>query len=179
MWLDLDPLFVLPRRIQPFIEVLAERLRQYNIEAVCGPLVGGAFLAQVVASLLDIDFYYAERFVPDVRDTLFSVEYRIPHGVGGMVRGKSVAVVDDAISAGSAVRGTLAALRSHGAKPVALGALLVLGTQAEQYCREQGLALEYIAQLSYDVWLPEECPLCASGVVLDDMGAPTQTPGSH
>ncbi len=68
MWLDLDPLFVMPGRIRPMVEALAERLKQHNIKAVCGPLVGGAFLAQSIASLLDIEFYYAERFVPDVRD---------------------------------------------------------------------------------------------------------------
>jgi orotate phosphoribosyltransferase len=174
LWLDLDPLFVMPTRIQPFVEALAERLKRHDIEAVCGPLVGGAFLAQTVAALLDIEFYYAQRFVPAMRDAgkLYPVEYRIPDGVGDMVRGKTVAVVDDAISAGSAVRGTLSALEANGAKPVAMGALLVLGTQAERFCREHGLALEYIARLPYEIWLPTECPLCASGVALEDIGAP-------
>ncbi|HEX9988328.1 MAG TPA: phosphoribosyltransferase family protein [Chloroflexia bacterium] len=171
LWLDLDPLFVVPARIKPFVRALAERLKRHDIQAVCGPLVGGAFLAQSVASLLDVEFYYAQRFVPAVRDlaTLYSVEYRIPGGAGNMVRGKTVAVVDDAISAGSAVRGTLAALEANGAKPVAMAALLVLGTQAERFCQEHGLALEYIAQLPYEIWLPTECPLCASGVVLEDV----------
>ncbi|MDQ5865036.1 MAG: orotate phosphoribosyltransferase [Chloroflexota bacterium] len=172
LWLDLDPLFVMPSRIQPFVESLAERLKRHNIEAVCGPMIGGAFLAQAIASLLDIEFYYAQRFVPAVRDTLYPVEYRIPAGVGGMVRGKAVAVVDDAISTGSAVRGTLAALEANGARPVAMGALLILGYHAEQFCRERGLALEYVAQVPYEVWLPGECPMCSAGVGLKDMGAP-------
>lgn len=171
LWLDLDPLLVVPGRIQPCIEALAERLKRRNIEAVCGPLVGGAFLAQAVASLLGVQFYYTQRFVPATREdgALYPVEYRLPTGVGGMVRGKAIAVVDDAISAGSAVRGTLAALEANGARPVAMGALLVLGAQAKQFCRERGLALEYIAQLPYEVWLPGECPLCAAGVGLEDM----------
>jgi orotate phosphoribosyltransferase len=174
LWLDLDPLFVVPGRIRPFVEALAERLARHNIEAVCGPLAGGAFLAQAVASLLDVEFYYAERYAPSeaaVRAGLFPVAYRIPAGVGGMVHGKAVAVVDDAISAGSAVRGTLSSLESHAAKPVAVGALLVLGAQAESFCREQGLVLEYITHLPYEVWLPAECPLCVSGMPLEDMGS--------
>ena len=174
MWLDLDPLFVEPRRIQPFVGVLADRLKRHNIEAVCGPLVGGAFLAQAVASMLEVEFYYSERFVPPVHDgTLYPVEYRLPVGVSNRVRGKNIAVVDDAISAGSAVRGTLASLHSSGARPVAVGALLVLGERAERFCREHGLALEQVAQLPYDVWLPAECPMCASGAPpLEEMGAP-------
>ena len=171
LWFDLDPLFVMPGRIQPFVVAIAERLKKHGVEAVCGPLVGGAFLAQAIASLLDVEFYHAERFVPAVRDSLYPVEYRIPTGVGRLMRGKTVAVVDDAISAGSAVRGTLTSLMANGAKPVAIGALLVLGTQAERYCREHRLALEYAAQLPYEVWLPAECPLCASGVTLEDMGS--------
>ena len=174
LWIDLDPLFVMPGRIRPFVEAFAERLKGHDVEAVCGPLVGGAFLAQAVAATLDVEFYYAERFVPAVPDaaTLYPVEYRVPAGVGRMLRGKTVAVVDDAVSAGSAVRGTLATLEAYGAKPVVMGALLVLGAQAEEFCRERGLALEYLAQLPYEVWLPAECPLCASGLPLEDMGAP-------
>jgi orotate phosphoribosyltransferase len=172
LWLDLDPLFVSPGGTLPVVEALAAKLRAHLIDAVCGPLVGGAFLAQAVASLLDLEFYYTERFVPSVRDTLFPVEYRLPRTVSGMVRGKSVDVVDDAISAGSAVRGTLTSLEAHGAKPVVVGALLVMGDQAEQFCKEHGLALEYVTKLPYEVWLPEDCPLCASEVPLQDKGAP-------
>jgi orotate phosphoribosyltransferase len=172
LWFDLDPLFVVPGRIQPFVAELAERLKKHGVEAICGPLIGGAFLAQAVASLLDVEFYYAERLVLAARDSLYPVEYSIPDGVGRLMRGKSVAVVDDAISAGSAVLGTLASLKAKGAKPVGMGALLVLGAQAERHCREHDLALEYVAQLPYEVWLPAECPMCASEVTLEDMGAP-------
>jgi orotate phosphoribosyltransferase len=174
LWLDLDHLFVSPPRILPLMEALARRLEPHRIEAVCGPLVGGAFLAQVVASLLGIEFYYAERFAPSTPDAaaLFPVHYRIPSGVRELLKGRAVAVVDDAISAGSAVLGTLDALYSAGARPVAVGALLVLGDRAEGFCRERGVALEAVARLPYELWLPGECDLCAAGVPLEDMGAP-------
>lgn len=172
LWLELDPLFIVPSRIQPIIESLAHSLARFDIEAVCGPLVGGAFLAQAVASALGIEFYYAQRFEPRVQEAnaLYAVEYRLPAKLEGMIRGRRVAVVDDAISAGSAVRGTIASLESCGAATVVVGALLVLGTQAEQFCRDRGLPLEFIAQLAYDVWLPTECPLCASGLPLEETG---------
>lgn len=169
MWMDLDPLFVVPSRIRPFVAVLADKLSKHNAEVVCGPLLGGAFLAQAIATLLNIEFYYAERFVPAVRDKLYPIEYRIPPGVGKLLQGKSVAVVDDAVSAGSAVRGTIATLEKYGAKPVAIGALLVLGDSATHFCAERGLGLESIAQLPYQVWLPAQCPLCVSGIPLEDV----------
>jgi orotate phosphoribosyltransferase len=172
LWLDLDPLFVSPGRLGPVVEALAAKLRAHNIDAVCGPLLGGAFLAQAIASSLDLEFYYAERFAPAVRDTLFSVEYRIPASVGSRLGGKSVAVVDDVISAGSAVRGTITSLEAHGGKPVVVGALLVMSDQADEFCRERDLALEYVAKLPHKIWLPGDCPLCASGQPLVDIVAP-------
>src|SRR5205807_7702482 len=70
-------------------------IRDYKVTGVqtCAlPIfVGGAFLAQAVASLLDIEFYYAERFAPPVRDpgTLYPVQYRLPAGVAHPARGKT------------------------------------------------------------------------------------------
>lgn len=171
MWLDLDPLFLVPRRTQPFVAELAEKLRPYKIDAVCGPLVGGGFLALEVASYLNAEFYYAERFAPPARDTLFAVEYRLPPGVGKLLQNKRVAIVDDAVSAGSAVRGTLAGMAQYGAIPVAVGALLVLGDAAAALCAERNMALESLVHLPYDVWLPSGCPMCASGVPLEDIVA--------
>ena len=51
-------------------------------------------------------FVYAERIEhPENRD-LFPVEYRIPAALRDSIRGKRVAIVNDVINAGSAVRGT-------------------------------------------------------------------------
>jgi orotate phosphoribosyltransferase len=173
LWLDLDPLFTRPHRIRPHVEALAEKLRAHDVEAVCGPLVGGAFLAQSLATHLNIEFYYAERFAPPSQDgALYPVEYRIPQGIAGEMRGKHVAVVDDAISAGSAVRGTVASLRSVGSLPVAIGALLVLGNEAARWSGEQGFALEFSFQEPYELWLPADCPMCAAGEPLREPGAP-------
>src|SRR6185369_5705277 len=48
LWLDLDALFLRPARLRPYVDWLAERLRGHGVDAVCGPLEGGAFLAYAV-----------------------------------------------------------------------------------------------------------------------------------
>ena len=78
-----------------------------------------------------------------------------------------MAIVNDVINAGSAVRGTLADLRRYGARPLAIGTLAVLGTAAATFARHEGLALEALATLPADLWPPEACPLCAAGRPLD------------
>jgi orotate phosphoribosyltransferase len=167
LWLDLDSLFLRPTRLRRFAAALALRLGDLALEAVCGPLVGGAFLAQAVAAELDVEFYHAER-VATRGEGLHSTQYRLPDSLRSRLGGKKVAIVDDAINAGSAVRATALELQASGARPVALGALLVLGRQAAKLADAWNIPLEGIAYLSNELWTPEVCPLCASGMPLED-----------
>ncbi|HEX8242577.1 MAG TPA: phosphoribosyltransferase family protein, partial [Longimicrobium sp.] len=128
LWLDLDALFADPARIEPFVARLAGALRTHRVEAVCGPLLGGAFLAQLVARALGAEFCFTERVAVTGPGGLFGARYRLPPAYAPRLRGRRVAMVDDVMSAGSALRGTYAELQSHGAEPVAAGALLVLGS---------------------------------------------------
>jgi orotate phosphoribosyltransferase len=176
-WLDLDLLFLRPRAVHRFAVELANRLAKHKPDAICGPLVGGALIAEMIAAELDVEFCYTERFVPAQRDAMYSMEYRLPAGLRGPLHGKAVAIVDDVISAGSAVRGTLAELQTYGARPVAIGALLVLGNLAANFFAERNLPLEYIAGQPSSLWLPSECPLCAAQVPLEDMVASQLSPG--
>ena len=43
------------RRIAPFVDALTAALQKYDVEAVCGPMRGGAFLAQLIAKALDVE----------------------------------------------------------------------------------------------------------------------------
>jgi len=81
-------------------------------------------------------------------------------------------MVDDVMSAGSALRGTYAELRAHGAVPLVAGALLVLGSAGAGFFAEQGVAVEAVARDEYELWLPAACPLCAAGVPLEDVASP-------
>jgi orotate phosphoribosyltransferase len=89
------------------------------------------------------------------------------------VRNKRLAVVDDAISAGSAVRGTYTELRAHGAEPVVIGALLLLGSATTAFFEQRGVPIEAVARRPFELWPPADCPLCASRVPLEDLASPT------
>ena len=174
LWLDLDALFLRPHRMRQFAGELAQRLSAHPIEAVCGPLIGGAFLAQIIAADLDVECFYAERFVHPQSADLPLVEYHIPHTLRNKICGKKVAIVDDAINAGSALRGTLTDVLMCGAEPVVIGALLVLGDPASRIAVDNHLPLECVAHLPNTVWERSVCPLCAAGMALEDVGGPSQ-----
>jgi len=172
LWLDLDPLFVHTPRVAPLATALADALRQYGADAVCGPMLGGAFLAQLVAQALGVDFHFTERVAPPPdAGGLFRVRYRLPPALASRVRGKRLAIVDDVMSAGSALRGTHAELQAHGGVVVAAGALLVLGQTGADFFAVQGIPVEAFARDDYPLWLPDACPLCAAGVPLEDVTA--------
>lgn len=166
-WLDLDALFADPIRIEPFVTKLANSLRGYEVMTVCGPLLGGAFLAQLVAHALAQEFCFTERVMPSGADGLYPARYCLPPAFSARVRGQRIAIIDDVMSAGSALRGTYSELQAHGAIPVVAGALLVLGDTGVAFFREQNVAVEAVVRQDYNLWLPEECPHCVAGVPLE------------
>jgi orotate phosphoribosyltransferase len=169
LWIDLERLFLDPECMRPMAAALARRLEPHEPEAVCGPLVEGAFVAMMVASELGVPFTYAARF-PASRDGLFPIDYRVPEVQHDVLTGKRVAIVNDVVSAGSAVRGTLASLRDCGARSVALGSLLIVGGSAPGFAADNGLALETLATIPSSLWPPNACPLCAAGAPLETLG---------
>jgi orotate phosphoribosyltransferase len=168
MWLDLESLCLHPTRVQGIAVHLAEPLANLAVDAVCGPLVEGAFVALMVAMLLDVSFVYSERHARPGANGLFPAGYRVPASLRNDLKGKRVAIVNDVINAGSAVSGTFDDLHSCGAIVVEIGALLVLGSAAAAFALDKGVPLRSVASLPNNLWTPSECPLCASGTPLED-----------
>jgi orotate phosphoribosyltransferase len=126
------------------VDALADLLRPYEPEVVCGPLTGGAYVAYAVAAALDVDFTWSS-----------------PPAYRTAVDGRRVAIVDDAINAGSAVAATARGLPDI----VAVGALLTLGAAPATIA---GAPVERLVTLPSALWPAPACPLCATGSPLDD-----------
>ena len=169
LWLDLENLCRRPALIKSMAAQLALSIAHMNVDAVCGPLVEGAFFGILVALELNVEFTYSERFARPSESGLFRAGYRIPSSLRLGLRGKRVAIVNDVINAGSAVRGTFEDLETCGATVTTISTLLVLGTSAAEYASSKGVALKSLAEVPNNLWLPAQCPLCASGVPLDDV----------
>ena len=166
LWLDLERLFLHPERVEALAVALARQIAAHRIDLVCGPLIEGPFVAMRAAAHLSLPFAYAEP-IPDARSgDLYPVRYRVPRTLLAELRDRRVAVVNDVINAGSAVRGTLRDLRACGARPIVIATLAVLGEGAASLAAEQELPLESLAGFPNTVWVPTGCPLCAAGVPL-------------
>lgn len=167
LWLaDLDDLFRRPRALSPQVAELARLISAYDVDGVCGPLTGGAFLAALVARDLDLDFWWTQRTRPPDAGSLYSAEYHLPPGT--RLEGRRVAIVDDVVNAGSAVRATQDSVLAAGGSPVVVGALLTLGPSAEPPAVLSGLPVERLAHAHSELWDPATCPKCADGSPLTD-----------
>jgi orotate phosphoribosyltransferase len=158
LWFQLETLCLNAREMRPFAVRLAEQLTPQNVEVVCGPLVEGAFVALLVSLELGCDFVYAERFADTTRAGLFPVDYRLPKALQPTVKGKRVALVNDVINAGSAMRGTFFDLQAHGADVVAIAALLGLGDAILEFAGEQQVTVALLERMPNNLWTPSECP---------------------
>jgi orotate phosphoribosyltransferase len=168
LWFTLDALFVDPAELAPHVYALAKLLEDYSISAVCGPLLGGAFLAQAIAAFMGIRFYFTEPARSNIDAGLFRASYRLPPELRRRVGNKRMAVVDDIISAGSSVRATVSELNAAGATTVVVGALMLLGNQASEYFSARDIPLVACSRQNFNLWSPAECPLCRAGVKLEN-----------
>lgn len=167
LWITLDALFLEPRGIAGAVQRLAGRLRVFEPTAVCGPFVGGAFLAQAVAAELGIRFYYAELTHRPSGAGLFEARYTLPAGLRASAAGERFAVVDEAISAGSSVRATCASIAAAGGATVVVGTLVVLGDVARAHFAANGIPLVALQERPLNLWRPDACPHCQAGVPLE------------
>jgi orotate phosphoribosyltransferase len=100
LWLELDALFLRPDRITPLADALADQLAPVTVDVLCGPLVGGAFLAHELATRLRAKSVFSER-TDHTPGTLHSATYEVPAALRPALQDARVAVVDDVVNAGS------------------------------------------------------------------------------
>ena len=99
---------------------------------------------------------------------LFPTAYQLPAALRPRIAGKRVAIVNDVINAGSAVRGTYADLETCGADSVVMGTLLTLGVSPKSLANHWSIDLVTIAAQPNLIWPPGECPMCAKATPLDN-----------
>jgi orotate phosphoribosyltransferase len=162
VWLDLDALFADPKRIAPKVEALGARLRGYDYDAICGAMSGGGFLAQLLAHALGSQFWFTLRSVQGE-----AVIYRLPPALRKRASGARVVIVDDAMSAGSAMISTYDEVQQQGARVVAVAAFAILGSVGARFFTERQIPIEALSREDFNLWQPSACGMCAAGVPLE------------
>ncbi len=135
---------------------IAKHWFRANVQAVAGPSMGGATMAQWVAYFLEPDpvAVYAE-------DEHGHKVFR--RGFAQLIEGRRVLVVDDVVDTGGSAHQMIEAVKRCGAEIVGVGTLWNRGEPTLDGHQVYGLINQF-----FETYLPAECPMCRAGVKLVD-----------
>jgi orotate phosphoribosyltransferase len=163
-WVNKDSIFVEPKRTARLGQLLAEAVRRFDAEVLCGPATGGLIVAQWTAFVLGLPAVFAEHNSPRSRAELRG-RFGFHRGYDRILAGKRLLVVDDVVNTGYSIRQTVSAVRAVGGEVLAAAAFVDRGNV-------DAAALgvpEYVYLLEYDIpdWPAADCPLCKAGVPIN------------
>ena len=139
-------------------EKLAEKLQGAQIDMVVSPAIGGIVIGQEVAKALGLPHIFVEKenSVPTLRRG-FSID-----------AGAKAVIVEDVVTTGKSTREVIGVLEQAGAEVVACCAMVDRGGS-------ENIAQPFhaLAKFQIEVFTPEDCPLCKSGIQLVKPGSRT------
>lgn len=136
------------------------RTRTEGIDVVVGPALGAVTWAHEMARALGSRAMFTER-----KDG----EMCLRRGFA-LEPDERVLVVEDVLTTGGSAREVVSLVRSLGATPVHVGA--IVNRSGGNPFAADGLELSALASVEAELWKPAECPLCAAG-------SPAEKPGSR
>ena len=153
-----------PKTAKLLAEELAKEIKASGIEidTVCSPALGGLIAGFALATALDVRFIFAERV---------NGEMSIRRGFE-VKEGEKVLMCEDIITTGGSAMEAASVVKSFGGKIVGVAALANRG-----FCHREGSDIETkpncklpqdipffaLADFTFEMYAPEECPLCKDG----------------
>jgi len=143
-----------PDKAEELCRRLAEQFRDFGVETVIGPAVGGIVVSYEVARHLKARAIYADK-----------KEGKLTLGRGFRFReGERTLVVEDVTTTGGSVKKVIDIVEEYGGKPVGVGVLVDRTAGKIEY----PVPAKSVVQLEVESYPKEECLLCKRGVALMD-----------
>lgn len=163
-YICMDPIYADPVRLSGLVPSLLRPFDQ-QFDVISAPATGGVALASTASNWL---LYRKELKIPALWADKDGKEFVVDRlGFPEGISGKRVLIVEDLLTTGSSVKGTIAAVEACGGEVVGLSAV----------CNRGGVTagqigvprLEQLTSVNYDNYEPDNCPLCAASkpIVVD------------
>ena len=146
-----------PHHTERLCCLIAQHFKGQKIDVVAGPTIGGVILAFETARQLGVRGIFAER---EGEARVFRRDFEIAPG-------ERILIVDDVLTTGNSLRGTISAVDKLGGIVIGIG---VLVDRAEENI-DFNLPFFSCLHAPTTVYSPEECPLCAAHIPLVKPGA--------
>jgi len=146
-----------PKYIEQLCSIIANHFKDYEIDAVISPAIGGLVVGQEVARQLNKKFIFAERENKNL--TLrrgFSLN-----------EGEKVLVCEDVVTTGGSVFEVIDIVKNNNAKVAGVGFIV------DRSNGKVDFGFPQISTLKMEVisYLPDECPLCEQGLEIIKPGS--------
>jgi orotate phosphoribosyltransferase len=153
-----------PETAMKLANALAEQIKASGVavDTVCAPAIGGLIAGFALAQALGARYIFTERV---------NGEMTLRRGFD-VKAGEKILICEDIITTGGSAMEAGAAVEALGANVVAFAALANRGfcrrehsdTEAKPNCRlPKGLPFFALADFDFEMYAPEECPMCAAG----------------
>lgn len=148
-------------------EAMAQAMRDWNVEVVVSPALGGIVLTQWAAYHLgrlvgrEVLAVYAEK-----QGEGPAKRFALTRGYGQLVKGHRVGVVEDNLTTGSSVRKVVELVRDTGGEVVGVVAMLNRGGLKRAAVGNPPHFVS-IVEAELASWPAQECQLCARGVPIN------------
>jgi orotate phosphoribosyltransferase len=163
-WIDKDAIYPHTERIERLCRDMANEVRGWGAEAVCGPATGGLIVAEWTAHELGALSVFAEHD-PAPQEGAPRGRFVLRRGYDRVVSGRRVLVVDDIVNTGLSLHQTTEAVRSAGGQVIGAACLVSRGN-----VDAAGLGVSrFVCLLEYRIpaWPASACPLCRAGVPIN------------
>lgn len=148
--------------------LFAENFKDFNIDVVAAPALGGIILSQWTAFHLsklkkkEVLGVYTEKTLE--KNQIFT------RGYEKFVKGKNVLVIEDLTTTGASVKKVIASVKEHGGKIVAVG-VMVNRDPKNVNSKTMGEKFYALAELFVESYDKDNCPLCKKRIPINtDVG---------
>ncbi len=163
-----DAMYAYPRETSQVCREMAERFKDAGVEAVIGPAIGAAILAQWTAHHMremsgrEVFAVYADK---DGQGGFI-----IKRGYDQVIKGKKTLVVEDLTTTGGSIKKVVEAARKAGADVVGAIAICNRGNVTKEAVGNPSV-FEQLLDIELESWPAGECELCKTGIPVNtDVG---------
>ena len=142
-------LFQYPEYSRELCSVLAEKFKGERIDLVAGPAVGGIIIAYQVAACLGTRNIFAER---QDGEMTFRRGFEVK-------KGENVLICEDVITTGGSVKEVIELVKRAGGSVA--GVVSIVDRSGGN--AEFGVPFHSVIKVGFDVYAPDDCPLCKAG----------------
>jgi len=166
-YINKDAIYPHTEKISKLCEFIAESFKDYKIDGVIGPVIGGIVLAQWTAHHLSkIQGKEIVALCADKVQQGSETEFVIKRGQEKFIRNKKILVVEDNITTGGSVRKVIKAVQELEGEIVGVGALCNRGGITAEQLGNIPIA-KSLLEIPMDAFNKEQCPLCKQGIPIN------------